>query len=138
MWLWSWPHERKINCEVNIVKKLFSIFVLLLLAACVPPAEELAGVSEEPVEEVEVEEVKEEEAAEEEVKEPVEEVKEEVKNETINQTATNVTAANITTNVTSNVTNSSSVQPVSKEYFTGAPISIGEGETKIIVVKNTP
>ena len=117
------------------MKKLFSIFVLLMLVACVPPAEELAGV-EELVEE-EVEEVK-EEPVEEEVKEPVEELKEDVKNETINQTAINATAANITTNMTSNVTNSSSVQPVSKEYFTGAPISIAEGETKIIIVENTP
>jgi len=113
------------------VKKLFLLFVALMLVGCVPPAEELAGVA--PVEEVqEVQEIVVGESTPEpaeEVKEPVEEVKQEVNNQTSNTTTQPASTANV-----SNTTQSKPAKSQTQQYVVGEPISMGEGEKKIIVM----
>jgi len=105
------------------------ISLLLLVIACVPPAEELAGINktENKTEEPVVEEVKEEIIVEP-MKEP-----EEIKTVELNDTQenkTNTTTANIT--VTSpqppQVSNSTIV-------YRGGAIEMGEGETAKIVIQ---
>ena len=105
------------------------ISLLLLVIACVPSAEELAGINktENKTEEPVVEEVKEEIVIEP-MKEP-EEIKTIELNETIDN-QTNTTSVNIT--VTSSqppqVSNSTIV-------YRGGAIEMGEGETAKIVIQ---
>ncbi len=105
----------------------------MLLVGCVPPAEELAGVAEEPtMEEMPVEDAEPvEEKVIEEVQAPVEEPKQEVKNTTVDTTP----AANASNSSAAQSSPQGTGSPP-KEYFTGDAISIGEGETKIIVIDN--
>jgi len=114
------------------MKKIFLLFVALVLIGCVPPAEELAGV--EPLDDFEeVQEVQEIVVGEstpepvEEVKAPFEEAKQEVNNQTVNTTTQPASTANASTQSTPSSTSS-------QQYKVGEPISMGEGEKKIIVM----
>lgn len=117
---------------MKAIQLIAMISLLLLVAACVPSAEELAGMNktENKTEEPVVEEVKEEI-----VIEPMKET-EEIKTVELNATKENQTNTTNITNVNITVTATQPPQVANSTIvYRGGAIEMGEGESAKIILK---